>query len=604
VLFSTPDSNYASSYSTPRKPSEERGSLDHAMSMAVQGIGGLCDAPHHDNKSFLVYPEKNIKGQVTHIYLLGSERLKKAGEKDSDKLIRRLKSRYFSFEKYLSAIYLENQSIITGDLITDAVLFMETVSQWFHLSKAELKMKLDNRINLDLKKIPDGYEYFITQPSDVFVKKKHNKNFHRTFVLKKKEELFLSEKKELVKNKIIYPLVGREDEPWGKVKFETVFPEQYKYYRFSETDIAMKRFVKQFGRNTADTLSILNQQDHIRRMAEKNKVSYQEARKSQLTNLDNATAFNEILLQIFMSENTFEENQFLTITHLDGKALGLQNEAIGHEDADKIIKKYAESIRSKFESSFHLSGDEFAIVDTTTEQPTDYQKKILEIFDLLSKNSIELEVTYLELARILVNTLIHAHKASRNDDNMVTYTPEQLWNKVGIVSDTSDPVILETKKNLESIFKRLSNMTFSPENVLKAEENLVYFTAAQIRLGINEEQIINTFVRPEHYKILEENKKSGSRLNDFVDTAQETFLQDIAHKKVQIKIKMSMTAGTYFIGAQKYKEIKKQFEREDRGEIDLNKIYLNLRMKTVKKADEIRGQARKKMKDHGFVIDP
>jgi hypothetical protein len=67
---------------------------------------------------------------------------------------------------------------------------------------------------------------------------------------------------------------------------------------------------------------------------------------------------------------------------------------------------------------------------------------------------------------------------------------------------------------------------------------------------------------------------------------------------------MSMTAGTYFIGAQKYKEIKKQFEREDRGEIDLNKIYLNLRMKTVKKADEIRGQARKKMKDHGFVIDP
>src|SRR5690606_23412227 len=114
------------------------------------------DSPHHQHRTFLVYPEKNIAGEVTHIYLLGSEKLKRSGLPEAQKLINRFKSRGVSFEQLLSPIFLANQPIVKGDFIDEVKFFLNRLENWFHLSKIELSVMVDERLGLDFKKIEQG----------------------------------------------------------------------------------------------------------------------------------------------------------------------------------------------------------------------------------------------------------------------------------------------------------------------------------------------------------------------------------------------------------------------------------------------------------------
>jgi GGDEF domain-containing protein len=594
ILFSMPGADHRSSFEMPRDPRQIQFPHDKGMAKAMQGNINIFE----DN---LYIPEKNVDDVVTHIYNLKDKNLLTLDPAQKKNLIAQVYFRKLSLEEYMMPIYAKkwfDGTESSVDAFQDELhYFFVKLEALFYVSQIELSFTFSPKIR-NFKLDHPGW----TQKLQTL--EKEGQKLNQITIIKK--NLLYDHADDFLETLNVFNLTTRMGgHYWGTLTLNIPYDLTKSSYRMPEIKEMLHDVIVRFSRRASGNLTFIDKEDHLIRVKSKSKENEVAARISQKTQLNNTTAFDELLMSIFMSGKRLIRSEYLSFTHLDGKALGLQNEALGHEVADRIIKEYAKAIVQYFKSSYHLSGDEFAIVERT-KNTKEHQDRLSEMFLYLRENPLSLELSYYDLTKMLVNTLINAHKAARNDETMLNYSAEQLWNKVGFVLDENDPYIKTIKNQLKAIFKKFSINALSPENVLSAKEHLVTFVTNLVRRDqdITEEQIIDAHVRPEHYRMLEENKKSRAMLIQFADSAQQSFLKDVFHKKIEVHINMSLTAGTYFIGRKKYIEMKWEFRKEDHSEQDLLKLYENLRMKTIQKADDIRGKARALLKDSDFFIDP
>lgn len=591
ILFSMPGADHRSSFEMPRDPRQIQFPHDKGMAKAMQGNINIFE----DN---LYIPEKNVDDVVTHIYNLKDKNLLTLDPAQKKNLIAQVYFRKLSLEEYMMPIYAKkwfDGTESSVDAFQDELhYFFVKLEALFYVSQIELSFTFSPKIR-NFKLDHPGW----TQKLQTL--EKEGQKLNQITIIKK--NLLYDHADDFLETLNVFNLTTRiGGHYWGTLTLNMPYHLKKSQFHMPEIVQTLDDVITRFSRRASGNLMIIDKQDHLQKIENKSRETLAAARISQLTKLENATAFNEILVSIFMGDRIPHNAKYLTLTHLDGKALALQNEALSHEVADQIIRKYADSIVSQFQSAYHLSGDEFAIIDVTNDIE-DFKAKIKALFEVLSQNRIELEVTYRELAKMLVNTLLYAHKASRNEDVIETFTPEQLWQKVGLVLDENDSVISEIEKELKKIFKKLSHATPSQENILKEKEYLVHFTESQVKGGLNADQIIDSYVRPEHYEKIETIKKSKRDLNTYVD-AQGGVLEKSGFKKVNVSIRIDMSAGSYFLGKEKFHEIKEYFDQADKTDADLDEIYSNLRKRTIKKADEVRVDSRIKMNKHDILIEP
>jgi GGDEF domain-containing protein len=544
-------------------------------------------------------PEKNIKDTVTQIYILKDEKLLSHTEAQSKNLMAQIFSRRLSLEEFMMPIYVKkwfDETEPSNEAFEEELhYFFLKLESLFYVSQLELVFMMSPKIK-DFKLLNPEWK----QNSQIIEKGGQK---IRQITISKKNSLY-HHGENILETFSTHGLTTRKGgRYWGTLTLNIPYDLTTSSFRMPEIKAMLNEVIVRFSRRASGNLMFIDKEDHLKRVKNKNKESQAAARISQLTKLENATAFNEVLMSIFMQDHIPKHSQYLTLTHLDGKALGLQNEALSHEVADQIIRKYGEIIVSKFQSTYHLSGDEFAIIDLTND-PKSFNEKMRTLFEVLSQTQIDLEITYREFAKMLVNTLLHSHKASRNDETIETYTADQLWQKVGLVMDESNPVVKKMKNDLKEIFKKLSHATPSQENILKEKEYLVHFTETQVRNGTNADQIIEAYVRPEHYQKIEAIKQSRKDLRLFVDEDKQGVLEQVGHRKIKISIKIGMTAGSYLIGPETFNEIKKYFDEADKSDVDLTQVFLNLRKKTIKKAEEVRSDARSRMNDQDTLVTP